>query len=101
MKASLAAIACAALALSGCKGESKRETGGTAGGEILPGSASDAMLPYDTVRSQAPLAPKEEGGESGKDKQGEAPEGEQASQAATDDAAQTPTASAEPAKPEE
>lgn len=49
-----------ALALLGCGAEKKDEGAGTAAGEILPGSASDAMLPLDTVRSQAPLAPKVE-----------------------------------------
>lgn len=55
----------ASLALAACKGEQKKETGGTAQGEILPGSVSDAMLPLDTVKSQAPLAPKAEGAEKG------------------------------------
>lgn len=58
-------IACLAtlLLLAGCKQEAKRTTPqGQAEGEILPGSASDAMLPLDTVRSQAPLAPRGEGG---------------------------------------
>ena len=51
------------LALTACKGEPKKDAGaGTAQGEVLPGSASDAMLPLDTVKSQAPLAPKSEGG---------------------------------------
>ena len=36
---------------------------GTAQGEVLPGSASDAMIPLDQVKSQAPLAPKVEGGD--------------------------------------
>lgn len=45
------------LALAACQGEKKARQGGSAEGEILPGSASDAMLPYDTVRSQPPLAP--------------------------------------------
>jgi hypothetical protein len=45
------------FALSGCKGEPKSDAGaGTAQGEVLPGAASDAMLPLDTVKSQAPLA---------------------------------------------
>jgi len=44
------------IALAACQGE-KTAQKGTAEGEILPGSASDAMLPYDTVRSQPPLAP--------------------------------------------
>lgn len=51
------------LALSGCNGEPKKDAGaGTAQGDVLPGSASDAMLPLDTVKSQVPLAPKAEGG---------------------------------------
>ena len=54
------------LCLSGCKGEPKSgDAAGTAQGEVLPGAASDAMLPLDTVKSQAPLAPKSEGGEAG------------------------------------
>ena len=48
------------LALPGCNKEATKPTGGTADGEILPGSASDAMLPLDTLRSQPPLAPKVE-----------------------------------------
>lgn len=46
--------------LAACGGAKKDEGAGTAAGEILPGSVSDAMLPLDTVRSQAPLAPKAE-----------------------------------------
>lgn len=45
------------LSIAACQSE-KKTTGGTADGEILPGSASDAMLPLDSVRSQAPLAPR-------------------------------------------
>jgi hypothetical protein len=44
------------LALVACKGGEK-ETGGTAAGQILPGSASDAMIQYDQLTSQPPLAP--------------------------------------------
>ena len=63
MKTGLAVLI-VALALSGCKGEPKKDAGaGTAQGEVLPGSASDAMLPLDTVKSQAPLAPMAEGGD--------------------------------------
>ena len=59
-------VAAGLLALTGCKGDTKKDAGaGTAQGEVLPGSASDAMLPLDTVKSQAPLAPKSEGGEVG------------------------------------
>ena len=62
MKTGLVALA-AVLALSGCKGDPQKDAGaGTAQGQVLPGSASDAMLPLDTVKSQAPLAPASEGG---------------------------------------
>ena len=54
-----------ALALAACKGDEKKAVGGNASGEILPGSVSDAMLPLDTVTSQAPLAPKAETAEKG------------------------------------
>jgi hypothetical protein len=47
------------LALAACKGEKKPAESRTAEGEILAGSASDAMLPLDSVRSQPPLAPVE------------------------------------------
>ena len=54
------------MCLSGCKGEQKPGPGaGTAQGEVLPGAASDAMLPLDTVKSQAPLAPKAESSDGG------------------------------------
>lgn len=53
-------ILAAALTLPGCNKEAAKPSGGTADGEILPGSISDAMLPLDTVRSQPPLAPKVE-----------------------------------------
>jgi hypothetical protein len=63
----------ALLALTGCKGEEKpvAAASGTAGGEILDRSVSDAMLPLDQVRSQPPLAPKSEvsaGAAAGSDK---------------------------------
>ncbi len=49
-----------AIALTACSGdEAKKAAGaGTAQGEVLPGSVSDAMVPLDQVKSQAPLAPK-------------------------------------------
>ena len=53
-------IAILALALGACNQTAPKQTGGTAGGEVLPGSASDAMLPLDTLRSQPPLAPRVE-----------------------------------------
>ncbi len=44
----------AALALAAC-GDKAEETGtGSAQGEVLGGTISDAMLPLDTVRSTAP-----------------------------------------------
>lgn len=46
----------AVLTLAGCQQE-KSSAPAVAGGQILDGSVSDAMLPLDTVRSQAPLAP--------------------------------------------
>lgn len=61
-----------------------------AGGEILPGSASDAMLPMDTVTSQPPLAPRSDKGPS-------AGESEAADAAAPDAVAPVP---AEPAAPQ-
>ena len=62
MKADRLRNACLALlplALAACQGE-KPDEKASAGGEILPGSASDAMLPLDTLRSQPPLAPRPE-----------------------------------------
>jgi hypothetical protein len=64
------------LALTACDGGDKRQEARTAQGEILPGSASDAMLPLDTVRSQPPLAPPEEAtGKGGKRASGETENG--------------------------
>ena len=82
-------VAAALLALGACKGEPKKDAGaGTAQGEVLPGSASDAMLPLDTVKSQAPLAPKSEGGEAGDTKGAKAGKaGAKPSAAAADGAA--------------
>lgn len=57
MKKPLLMLAAAALlALPACS--KKPETQAQAGGEILEGSISDAMLPLDTATSQPPLAPK-------------------------------------------
>lgn len=52
----LAGLGALSLALCSCGGEKTPDREATAGGEILPGSASDAMLPFDTVRSQPPIA---------------------------------------------
>lgn len=64
---------CLMLALASCKGDDKKEVGGNASGEILPGSVSDAMLPLDTVTSQAPLAPKAETSDKGDTEKPERP----------------------------
>jgi hypothetical protein len=61
------------LLIAGC-GETKAPAGkGQAAGEILPGSVSDAMVPLDTVRSQAPLAPRAGGDGEGADAKGPVP----------------------------
>ncbi len=84
MKAVLVLAACV-LALAGCKGDAKKDAGaGKAQGEVLPGSTSDAMLPLDTVKSQAPLALKSEGGEGGDTKNAKAKPGAKASDAPED-----------------
>lgn len=81
-----------ALALAACSGEAKKQTGGKADGEILPASVSDQMLPYDTVRSQAPLAPSSDGDEAGKDDKGAKPAEKQAAK---------PALEPQPSEPEE
>jgi hypothetical protein len=58
LRLALTLLAPLALAACGSGSDTKQKDQRTAAGEILPGSASDAMLPYDTVRSQPPLAPK-------------------------------------------
>lgn len=76
-----------ALALAGCGEKGGKEQGGKAEGQILPASVSDAMIPVDQVRSQAPLAPQSGSGKK-EDK------AEDAAATATDAAA-----AEEPAKP--
>ena len=49
------------LALVACGQKGGKEQGGKAEGQILPASVSDAMVPVDQVRSQAPLAPQSSG----------------------------------------
>jgi hypothetical protein len=52
-------LALAALfALASCGSENEEADRRTAVGEILPGSVSDAMIHYDELRSQPPLAPR-------------------------------------------
>ena len=47
-----------ALLLTGCGGKKADEKPAVDASDILPGSASDAMLSYDGLKSQSPLAPK-------------------------------------------
>lgn len=49
----------AALLLAACGGEAPADEAVAGGGEVLEGTASDAMLPLATVTSQPPLAPPE------------------------------------------
>lgn len=55
---SIGVAAVLAVALSACHSQQKAGHGEVSG-QILPGSISDAMLPYDAVKSKAPLAPRE------------------------------------------
>jgi hypothetical protein len=48
--------------LSACGGKKPADDSRSASGEVLEGTASDAMLPVDQVRSQAPFAPPERTG---------------------------------------
>lgn len=90
-----ATLVLALLALTACKAEPKKTTGGTAQGEVLPGAVSDAMLPLDTLKSQAPLAPKTEG--DGTDKAAAKPSGKPKAADKTDDEAMPDEPAAEPA----
>ena len=54
----LLALSLAGLTLlSACHRGGKSDDQRTAAGQVLPGSISDAMLPYDTLKSQPQLAP--------------------------------------------
>jgi hypothetical protein len=56
----LICVAALAVATGACKDKKAAPGEAAPSGDVLPGSASDAMLPYDTVRSQPPLAPQTE-----------------------------------------
>jgi hypothetical protein len=95
-----APVLLAPLVLAACQGETKKaEDQRTAVGEILPGSVSDAMLPYDSLRSQPPLAPKAEGSGAAKAKRGDGPAASAttAGEGAPPAEAEAPAISAEPA----
>lgn len=58
------AVLAASLALAGCgwfKKNPKADDQRTASGQILPGSISDAMIAYDALTSQPPVAPRSTG----------------------------------------
>ncbi|MBB4857280.1 putative lipoprotein [Novosphingobium chloroacetimidivorans] len=60
--------------LAACGSKETEQPKGSSFGQVLPGSASDAMLPYDTVTSAPPLeAPTYDVPESSR---GDAPRGE-------------------------
>ncbi|PKB14735.1 hypothetical protein B0I00_2333 [Novosphingobium kunmingense] len=94
MNRAAAASLAVVLALSGC-GKSEREAGGKAEGEVLPGSVSDAMLPYDQVKSQPPLAPAT-GTARTKGQDPSASSRDDSPAAAASEAAPSPSASASP-----
>lgn len=79
--------------LTGCGGTKKQAGAGTAEGEVLPASASDAMLPLDTVKSQPPLAPRSDGSDKPGSKDGAVP------RQADDDGPAAPAPAEEPAPP--
>lgn len=87
----LACLIALPLALAACGGK-EPDKSATAAGEILEGTASDAMLPLDTVRSQPPLAPQTQAAKGKKGAATEAAEDESA-----DGAAATAEATAAPA----
>jgi hypothetical protein len=54
------------LALAACEqqaADAPAEQGGAASGEVLEGSVSDAMIPLDQLKSEAPLAPRQAQGD--------------------------------------
>ena len=74
------------LGLAACKGSDKPAQDARAVGEVLPGSASDAMIPLDTVRSQPPLAPPPTSSARGAGKAGEEDADAAETEAGTEDA---------------
>lgn len=96
--ASVRMIAVPLLALlAACQAEKAPQTAKQAGGEILEGSISDAMLPLDRVRSQPPLAPKGEGGGSGDSKAAPAPKARAPRQSEASEPDPAPAPAPEPA----
>lgn len=81
------------LPLSACS--KKPDTQAQAGGEILEGSISDAMLPLDTATSQPPLAPKTVSKDSGSDDNKDAADGVKPDAPAAEPAPKAPAAEPE------
>lgn len=84
-----------ALALTACGSEKTDPNAKAAGGEVLPGTISDAMIDLDRSTATAPLAPATGGtGEKKKDESAGAPaaEGTAAAQSAAEEGAGEATA---------
>ena len=82
----LASLGAAVLVLAGCGEKQQTERQDTAGGEILARSVGDDMIPYDTLRSQPPLAPKPKAsGTGGADSADDAAQEDEASESAPPD----------------
>jgi hypothetical protein len=64
------------LALAACEkpADAPAEQGGAASGEVLEGSVSDAMIPLDQLKSEAPLAPRQAQGDTSAELDGEQPD---------------------------
>ncbi len=96
---SILASAVAVATLGACHHDEKATGHGTVSGEILPGSVSDAMLPYDSVKSKAPLAPVQSAGEPGNGSGDNAADSADTTAAAADSAVADSAASPSPAAP--
>jgi len=51
-------VALSTLALAACHKGAKNNDQRTASGEVLQGSIGDAMIPYESLKSKPPLAPR-------------------------------------------
>ena len=54
----LLALACV-LALAACHKDNKADDQRTATGQVLAGTISDSMIPYESLKSKPPLSPRE------------------------------------------
>jgi hypothetical protein len=88
-----------ALALSACGSEPEQATGPVAASKVLEGSTSDAMIPYERLRSEPPAAKietDEADGGSGKGPTGNAATGAAASVVQGEAAGAAPDSGATP-----